>query len=503
MAIDETLVLKGQGNVDVQIGGPGNSWVYLSACASMGGASVPKGGVETRYCQDITQAGKFVVSTTFQTAADPPSGDMVTKLGQIDYLDGLECPFGIRSRYAACGAREDVQNFDPLMLTFSGVNLEDEQYDDLAITDPANEDEILVTTPWTASYKYRVVVVSGARVGSAVDLGDQPINSWAVCDVAQCAGFCGDRKDGCSTYYGVTDLDVAPYGWSNFITGIKDVFTGLTTWTTRPIIGVNGNVEGLACAGDRVLVSSNGASMVAYNDTYDVNGVPDQDTWNLVALTHAPAANGNALFARTTLEIWVACADGYVAKSVDGGETFSYIDVGTALNAIYSHSSILTYVVGNNGEMYRSTDGGSAWTDITEVATTAANLLCVQVPPSREREVFVGTNSGQIFRSRDAGATFAEMTFTGSGAGSVDDIDFAGDNGDVLWIVHNDTGPRGRVLRDLSGGNGGSDVLVEVGYTDVVAAGNPQMNTIAACDGNVAFAAGEVQGGYPLLVKVS
>ena len=39
MAIDETLVLKGEGNVDVQVGGPGNSWVYLSACASMGGAS--------------------------------------------------------------------------------------------------------------------------------------------------------------------------------------------------------------------------------------------------------------------------------------------------------------------------------------------------------------------------------------------------------------------------------------------------------------------------------
>jgi len=501
MAIDETLYLKGQGNVDVQVGGPGNAWVYLSACASMGGASVPKGGVETRYCQDVTQAGKFVVSTTFQTAADPPSGDLVTKLGQIDYLDGLECSFGIRARYAKCGARENVQNLD-LALAFSGVNLESEDYDDLVISDPANEDEILVTTPWTASYKYRIVAVAGARVGSAVDLGDQAINSWAICDTPQCAGFCGDRKDGCSTYYGVTDLDTAPYGWSNFITGIKDVFTSVVTWTTRPVIGVNGNIEGLTCAGDRVIVSSNSASLVAYNDTFDENGVPDQDEWNIVAMTHAPAANGNALFARTTLEVWVACADGYVGKSVDGGATWTYVDVGTALNAIFSYSSTLTYAVGNNGEMYKSTDGGSAWTDITEVATTAANLLCVAVPPSRDREVFVGTNSGQIFRSRNAGATFAEMAFTGSGAGSVDDIDFAGDNGDVLWILHNDAGPRGRILRDLSGGNGGSDVIVEVGYTDIVAAG-VQLNTIAACDANTAFAGGEVSGGYPALVKVA
>ena len=502
MAIDETLYLKGEGNVDVQIGGPGNAWQYLSACASMGGASVPKGGVETRYCQDITQSGKFVVSTTFQTAADPPSGDLVTKLGQIDYLDGLECAFGIRARYNKCGSRENVQDFD-LTLTFSGVNLEDEQYDDLVITDPANEDEILVTAPWTASYKYRVVSVSGARVGSASDLGDQAINSWAICDTPQCAGFCGVRKDGCSTYYGVTDLDTTPYGWPNLITGIKDVIAGTTTWTTRPIIGVNGNVEGLACAGDRVIVSSNSASLVAYNDTFDDNSVPDQDAWNIVAMTHAPAANGNCLYARTTLEVWVACADGYVGKSVDGGATWSYVDVGTALNAIYAYSSTLTYVVGNTGEMYKSTDGGSSWTDITEVATVADNLLCVQVPPGRERECFIGTNAGEIYRSKDAGVTWSEMSLSGSGVGSINDIDFSGDNGDVLWIAHNDAGPRGRVIRDLSGGNGGSDVIVEVGYTDIVAAGNPQINTIAACDPNTAFAGGEVSGGYPFLVKVS
>ncbi len=172
MAIDETLVLKGEGNVDVQVGGPGHNWVYLSACASMGGASVPKEGTELRYCQDITRAGKFKISNKIKTAADAPNGDLVTKLGQIDYLDGLECPFGIRARYAKCGAREDVQNYNPIMLVFSGVDLESEDYDDLVISSPDNEDEILVTTPWTATYNYRIKTVEGARMGSAADLGE-------------------------------------------------------------------------------------------------------------------------------------------------------------------------------------------------------------------------------------------------------------------------------------------------------------------------------------------
>lgn len=505
MAIDETLVLKSEGNVDVQLGGPGHAWAYLSACASMSGVSIPREGTELRYCQDITRSGKFKVSNKIKTTADPSGGDLVTKLGKINYLNDMDCPFGIRARFSKCGAREDVHTFDPLMITFSGVDLESEDYDDLAITDPGNEDEVVCTTPWTATYAYRVETVLGSRAGSLADMGDQPVNDWAVCDTPQCAGYCGSRKDGCSLYYGVTDLDTSPYGWSNLITGIKNVLTDVITWYVDPIIGVNGNVEGVECAGDRVIVSSNAPSLTAYNDTFDEYGVPDQDEWTEVAMTHAPTANGNALMARTTLEVWVACADGYVGKSVDGGETYSYtlVATGVQFNAIWAYDADLVYVVGNSGRMFRSTDGGSTWTDITEVATVAANLLCVQVPPGREREVYVSTNGGEIYRSIDQGATFAEMTFTGDGVGTVPDFDFVGDNGDVLWIAHNDAGPRGRVLRDLSGGNGGADVRVEVGYTGIVAAGNPQLNAIIGCDANTAWAAGEVQGGYPFVVKVS
>lgn len=487
--------------MDVQVGGPGNPWAYLSACASLGGASVPRGGTKIRWCQDVTQSGKFVISTKFSTAPDSASGELTTKLGKLDYLDDLDCTFALRARYAKCGARENVQNYDPLMLTFSGVDLESEDFDDLVTADPDNEDEILVSAPWTATHKYRIKTVVGARAGSLADLGDIAINDWAICDTPSCGGYCGDRKDGCSLYYGVTDLDTAPYGWPMLITGIKNVLTDVVAWYLRPIIGVNGNVESVVCAGDRVIVSSNSASLFGYNDTFDDYGVPDQDEWNLVAATHAP----NALFARTTLEVWAVASDGYVGKSVDGGETWSWTNVtsdGTALNDIFVYSSTLAYAVGNTGRMYRSVDGGSTWADITEVATTAANLLCVAVPPGREREVFIGSNDGQVFRSKNQGATFAQMAFSGDEIGSVDALSFVGENGDVLWILQNDSGPRGRILRDLSGGNGGADVEIATGYTDVISAG-VQLNALIACNENVAWAAGEASGGYPAVIKVS
>lgn len=502
--MDEVLVLTGEGNVDVQLGGPGQSaWKYLSACAAMDGPSVPREGTELRYCQDPTRAGKFIVSTKIKTTADQASGNLMTKLGKTKYLDKMDCAFALRARFAKCGARENVANFDPLMVVFCDVDLTSVDYGDLVASSPDNNDEIMVTSPWTASYSYEIRTVVGSRLGSLADLGDQAINDLAVCDAPQCAGYCGTRKDGCSTFYGVTDKDSTPYAWPNLITGLKNVLTNVVSWYTHPVIGIDGNLENVECAGDRVLVTSNSASLLGYNDTFDDYGAPDQDTWNLVTLIHAPAANPNALHARTTREIWYAAADGYVGKSSDAGETWSYVNTGAgALNCIWAYDADLIYVGGNNGAVYRSTDGGTSWTDVSDVATFAANVLVVKVPSGRINEVFVGTNAGEIYKSVNKGATWAEMSFTGNGVGSVDAMAFCGPcGGDVLWILHNDAGPRGRILRDLSGGYGGADVRVEAGYTSIISAG-VDLNSLICCDENTAYAVGEVAGTYPAWVKV-
>ena len=504
--MDEVLVLTGEGNVDVQLGGPGQSaWKYLSACASMGGPSVPREGTELRYCQDPTRSGSFVVSNKIKTTADQASGDLMTKLGKTRNLENMDCPFSLRARYSKCGAREDPASFDPLMVVFCSVDLTSEDYGDLVAVSPDANDEITVTAPWTASYKYEVRTVVGARLGSLADLGDAAINDMAVCDAPQCAGYCGVRRDGCSVFHMVTDKDTTPYAWANLITGIKDVLADTITWYNHPVIGIDGALENVECAGDsRVLVTSNGASLLGYNTTFDDYGAPDQDEWNLVALTHAPAANPNALLARTTREIWVACDDGYVGKSLDAGETWTYVNTGAAsLNCIWAYDADLIYVGGAGGVVYRSQDGGTSWADVSDVATFAAAVLDVKVPPGRINEVYVGTNGGEIYKSGNKGATWANMSFTGDGVGSVDSMSFAGPcGGDVLWILHNDAGPRGRVLRDMSGGYGGADVRVEAGYTEIVAAG-VEMNKIESCDVNTAYAVGEVAGTYPAVFKVS
>jgi hypothetical protein len=474
----------------------------------MSGPTVPFGATEIRWCQDPSKANGFRISSQFRTAPDQVSFDLMTKLGKIDYLNRLNCPFTIRARYAKCGEREDPANYDPFMLAYCNTQLQEKSYEDLVVTDPANQDEILVTTPAQAFYEYRIKTVQPSRDGSLAELGDQPINDIEFCDEATCAGYCGDESDGCSVIYAVTDVDVSPYGAPNLIKGVKNLDTDIVTWTNTPILGFNNNIEGIECAGARLIISGNGDSAVAYNDS---DG--DQDEWNLVVLTNAPTANHNALFARTAREIWLGAESGYIYKSIDGGQTWNAVHEATwtteNINAVYAFDKDLIVAAGDNGVMLKSTDGGQTWIDITEVATTSANLLVIVIPPGRPKEIYIGTNDGQIFRSTNEGGTlaatgdFTAISFTGDGVGTVDDLGFCGPcSGDVMWILHNDAGPRARILRDLSGGAGGADVEVVMDYTTVITAGI-ELNALACCNTNDVITGGENFSGFPTIIGAS
>lgn len=500
---DEILVERKHGNVDVQIGGPGNPWIYLSACAAMTGPEIPFGDLESRWCQDPQRAGGFRRSSMIRSAPDLITFDLTTKLGKINYLKRLNCPYSQRARFNICGEREDTAQYDPFMLAYCPVQITSQTYEDLVITTEENNDEIMVTSAASADYEYRVDKVTPGRTGSAATLGDQAINDIEYCDSPQCAGYCGDQSDGCTTVIGVTDADTSPYAAPSLIKGVKDMDTSVITWTNTPILGLNGNAENIECAGKRVGVTSNADSAFAYNDS----PTQDQDEWNIVTLTRVPSTNHNALFARTTREWWLGCVGGYVLKSVDGGVSWNEAHSATittqTINAVYAYDKDLVVAVGNSGAMILSKDGGQTWSDITETSTTSANLLAVVIPPNRSREIYIGTNNGRIYRSVNQGDTFSRVAFDGDSVGTVDDLAFCGPcAGDVLWILHNDAGPRARILRDLSGGAGGADIEIVMDYTQTIQAGI-DLNALACCDVNEAIAAGELNGGYPVVIKAS
>lgn len=501
LAGENVLAQSGQGNVDVQPNGPGNNWKYLSGCASLDGPSVPTGDFEERWCQDPLSAGGFKVSSTIRTAPDWASGTLTTKLGKINFLKGLSCPFGIRARYADCPPREDPANYKYLMLNYSPANITEHSYgNDLVVTDPANVDEIMVPAPWKAISEYLTQKIAPFRMGSLAELGDQQINDIEICDTGSCSPSCGVPSEGCAKFFAVTNVDVAPYGNPNLIYGYLE--DGVWHIAAYPILSLSGNATAVECAGSRVVVVS--GTSVAYSDT-----PTDPDSWTVVTLAYTASTYSHGLHMRTSREGYVVCNGGYTYKTTDAAQTWTLVPTNTwtaaNLYSVYAYDENLVYVGGVNGTLLRSETGGRSWIDITDVATYGnVSIISLRVPPGRPDELYLGTTNGKVWRSKNKGADFTQVHFPNEGAGTVDDLDFAGpNNGENLFVLHNDAGPRARIWRDLSGGAGGPDMELIMDQTAVIGAGI-NLKALAACkDPNYALAGGALYGGFPVLIEMT
>jgi photosystem II stability/assembly factor-like uncharacterized protein len=117
----------------------------------------------------------------------------------------------------------------------------------------------------------------------------------------------------------------------------------------------------------------------------------------------------------------------WVARSIDGGETWTYATVGgdyvTSLAVDPGHPGTLYAGVfqatPRGGGVYKSIDGGGAWKFVSDgmISPTGryydVNALAIDPLTS---VVYAGTNGGGVFRSQDGGATW---TAASAGLGSV------------------------------------------------------------------------------------
>lgn len=509
----DKLLTRGDAQVDVQVGGPGNNWQYLSACAAMSGPSVGYGAIETRWCQDPANAGKFVRTLRFRTAPDDITFDVMTKLSTKDKINQLLCPFGLRARWLQCeGTRENAYEYDPLMLGYTPVDLLSKDYDDLVVTDEADNDEIMVTTPANAAYEYMLQKISGTRLGTAAELGDEAIVSIWFCSYNNCGGGnCGVKTTKCSTVYALTEGAGAIYSTPTLLVGTLDNVTGLYSWEQKEITGATGTFQAGICAGSRIIVASQVDGEIAYSDD-------GGDTWSFVTGflgTVAAALSANFLFARTGSEIWLAMGGGYLYKSTDGGLTWTAVLSGTLttddLASVFAWDEDTVVIAGENAELYMSTNAGRSWTNFSDEIATAMASEFIQlnhavIPPRRDLELYVATNDGRIFRSLNTGATtvaFTEVAFSGDGVGTLDKIIFYGPYaGELMWFSQTNASSQTRLMRDNSGGAGGVDVEIVAGYTTVFDDGI-QLNDFDVCDENYALIAGEEETAYPVIIEVA
>lgn len=117
------------------------------------------------------------------------------------------------------------------------------------------------------------------------------------------------------------------------------------------------------------------------------------------------------VFDRTNPEIMYIASGSGIYKSENGAKTWRYILSG--INAVgvvldpYSSSIIYTAgIVGQNGKIIKSLDGGVSWVDIYTEPSTNNAVVAIALSDTNSSLVIAGLNTGEIIRSIDGGHTW-------------------------------------------------------------------------------------------------
>lgn len=207
-------------------------------------------------------------------------------------------------------------------------------------------------------------------------------------------------------------------------------------------------------------------------------------------------------FSYTGTTLYVAGYDlgirSFVAKSTDLGANWQILaeDIfpsGDNLNGIsfFGNTGI---VVGSTGKMYRSTNGGANWTDISNTALYAGGFNDVQLlNASTGYACGANDNSKQILKTVDGGATWTALT-TGQ---TNTDYDMWWDNETTGWVV----GSGGRIIRTTNGGDSWTQSTTSVTST-LYSIRRASANVFYACGTSGSFIKSE-DGGQTFITKTA
>jgi len=266
-------------------------------------------------------------------------------------------------------------------------------------------------------------------------------------------------------------------GWNNLLLKTTD------GWETNQLIPNNlvQNYEGIDIQEDGSLLACGWLGSL-------VHSANDGVVWNEIVPSSLELFQGSVLDADT----WYAVGDkGYMIKTIDGGATFSQINIPDEKNRFYScyfKNVNEGFVSGlTTGKIYRTTDGGNSWSSVTiqgittqpyfeffllndlvgyvlgagsKVAKTIDGgetwaLVGDNIPSAsplycnfwkNETTGFAGSSTGRLYITADAGVTWTTIT-VGLTTANIKDIWFK--DADYGVFVNS----KGQIFYTTTGGN--------------------------------------------------
>jgi hypothetical protein len=193
--------------------------------------------------------------------------------------------------------------------------------------------------------------------------------------------------------------------------------TGGSLWTPMDNGLTNSNVYSLA------IDPTNAQVIYAATNNGVFKSINGGNLWGLTALTHASTNTdfrSLAIDPANTQVFYSGAEDGYVYKSTNGGSSWTQSGVTTGtpdiLSLVIDPTNTQVIYAGasssssSNGGVFRSTNGGSSW---TPAGLAVPYINCLAMDPTNSQVIYAGTDYDGAFRSA-AMSSGAELVLSAS-----------------------------------------------------------------------------------------
>lgn len=152
-------------------------------------------------------------------------------------------------------------------------------------------------------------------------------------------------------------------------------------------------------------------------------------------------------------DVFMVADGGYIYKTSDVTSGVITLNAGLATTAnlarIKGDGYDTLVATGADGTILRSTNRGDSWST-TATSPVGAGVTVQAVGALDPFRIVVGTSTGNIYSTSDGGLTWTIRTFSGSGAGAVDDLLLL--SPEIMHIAHRSATPTANVLSSWTGG---------------------------------------------------
>jgi hypothetical protein len=444
-----------------------------------GGVSQGYGDIEKIEVPDPDNYDKFNEIGTIRGAKDRATVTLTGRYARdlksaLLKIANQECFVDVHVNFGACTNPSLYNTFDKKII-LQNATVTNWGSDDLGALDSGERSQIDETMDVSAT---DVQVSFGEKAGGVVV---NELVDVTTCDTASC-GDCDDESNGCNKIFAVSKT--APGSAS---TPADVVFTldGGTTWYAHDVDTLStDDPDGIACLGSYVFVVSNAGGNAHYALKSEFDGTTDP-SFTAISTGFVASGEPNAVSVASS-KAFIAGDGGYIYSTEDITTGVTAIESGTVhtshYNDIHAWSDEFVVAVGDDGIIAKSENGTtfSAVTPSPLGVGVSFNAILVL----SKSAWLLGTSTGLLYYTVNGGTSFVLKSFPGSGSGVVRDI--AQSNDSVLYMAHDTTTPRGRILRST---NGGYDWVVTPEGSGVLPLSD-QINALATCSGNADFVVG-------------